>query len=144
MELEPHLSMLNLTVEDPFHRSCRQPTPLSFKRKSCLILRDDRTAFDLQVPWIEKCASAYPVLREMIPEGNDYGEPKLGRVCWDMVLRDAVAQFIVTNGFTYPVKPASLPRLNEVEECMMSPRIPFGESPAISPMVLDNLGYGNK
>ncbi|KAH9372192.1 hypothetical protein HPB48_019227 [Haemaphysalis longicornis] len=80
----------------------------------------DRLWFDVNLSTMnsvrnyEQRSSALQVLREAFPDATDHDE-----------MKGKLPQFSTTNGFVYPPKPSSLPRLNDVEERMVAPRIPF-------------------
>lgn len=73
----------------------------------------------------EQRSLALQVLREAFPDATDHDEMKVCKTCRDSLLKGKLPQFSTTNGFVYPPKPSSLPRLNDVEERMVAPRIPF-------------------
>ncbi|KAH7943614.1 hypothetical protein HPB52_009514 [Rhipicephalus sanguineus] len=119
-------------VTDDLKKSCRNGNNAEAAISGCL-LAVEQMSYDMDWfgdPCLELDQFVCGKWRSWNPyrgtyRQNDHGELKLCRTFRETVVRGPVPQFSVTNAFKYRDKPASLPRLFELEERMVSPRIPF-------------------
>lgn len=56
---------------------------------------------------------------------NNVAEIKICSTCKTSVQKGKIPPLAVENGFKYPERPANLPKLNLIEERLISPRLPF-------------------
>ncbi|KAH8023383.1 hypothetical protein HPB51_013221 [Rhipicephalus microplus] len=76
----------------------------------------------LRVNAVNDEASYY---RQLLTGADDHAESALCGTCNESLVQDNVSLLCMLNGFYYPLKPHHLPRLNLVEERLISPRVPF-------------------